>query len=76
MMIEDLNSIISELKKRVELLERDNILNLSRIEELERANVSNLNMIFQISNELEEKIENLRTPVEYEPPRSYIVEHL
>jgi|LakMenEpi03Aug12_release.lakeMendotaPanAssembly.Ray.scaffolds.fasta_scaffold793250_2 hypothetical protein len=76
MMIEDLNSIISELKKRVELLERDNILNLSRIEELERANVSNLNMIFQISNELEEKIETAGTSAEYDTKQNYIVEHL
>jgi hypothetical protein len=75
-MVEDLNSIISELRQRVENLERDNIFNLSRIEELERSNIANLNMIFRISNELEEKIENLGTPVEYEPPRSYIVEHL
>ena len=76
MMIEDPNSIISELKKRVELLERDNILNLSRIEELERANVSSLNMIFQISNELEEKIKNLEFPIDNGINQNYTVEHL
>jgi hypothetical protein len=78
-MIEDFDSLlqeISELKKRTEILERENILILSRIEELERSNVSNLNMLFQISNNLEEKIENLEMPTNYDTNSNYIVEHL
>ena len=78
-MIEDFDSLLqetSELKKRTEILERENILILSRIEELERSNISNLNMLFQISNNLEEKIENLEMPTNYDTNSNYIVEHL
>ncbi len=75
----DLDSILEEveqLKKRVEFLEREYILNSNRIDELERTNVANLNMMFQLSNDLEEKIENLKNPVNYNENQNYTVEHL
>ena len=50
---------IDLLKKRVEQLERDNIINLSRIEELERENISSINAMYEIANSLEAQIDKM-----------------
>jgi DNA polymerase III gamma/tau subunit len=54
-----LNDEIVLLKKRVEQLERDNIINLSRIEELERENISSINAMYEIANSLEARIDEM-----------------
>ena len=59
----DLYTELSKLKKRIESLERENILNLSRIEELERENVSSINAMYEIANSLEARIDMIEPPV-------------
>ena len=59
----DFYTELTSLKKRIENLERENILNLSRIEELERENVSSTNAMYEIANSLEARIDMIASPV-------------
>ena len=68
---------INQLKERIETLERNNIINLSRIEELERENISSINAMYEISNSLEARIDMLSTPMlNFDDNPNYTVEHL
>jgi hypothetical protein len=68
---------INQLNQRIETLERDGIINLSRIEELERENISSINAMYEISNSLEARIDMLSTPVlNFDDNPDYTVEHL
>ena len=65
------------LKKRVEDLERENILKLARIEELERENISSINAMYEISNSLEARIDMITNPVvDFGNNNGMTVEHL
>jgi len=66
---------INSLKDRIESLERENILNVSRIEELERENISSINAMYEISNSLEARIDEISTPTKTFS-NDYKVEHL
>lgn len=73
----DFYSELSELKRRVESLERENILNLARIEELERENVSSTNAMYEIANSLEARIDMITNPVvDFDDKDGFVVEHL